>query len=192
MANSVESILPAHIRKTFEQFGVIKPAAWPKLDTLVKAITGRKYRYDLQTSQDGTATARVFAQGVTYTGVDGEPERALAHAFHQCLKEQGSNQLGMFEEDDPDDEEDESPTPWQPDKRYDPIRTITDARMVDINASHEPPTPPSEPVRSTRSTLRNPDGETFTLDPERDDYISAEGVILDPLEAAQLMAKARV
>lgn len=183
MANSAESILPPHIRKTFEQFGVIKPAAWPKLDTLVKAITGRKYRYDLHTDQTGTCTARVMAQGETFTAIDAEPERALAIAFHDCLKATGSLQIGMFDEDDADDGDEPSPAHTTP-IQINPISSDDMARLISS------PTP-SGPSRFVRTTSRTPDGQVIRFDEQTGAMVDEDGSVLDidPVEADRIHAE---
>jgi hypothetical protein len=174
--------LPVHIRKVFEQFGVIKPAPWPKLDVLVKKITTRKYRYDIQTDHTGLVTARVFAGDETFTAVDGEPERALARAFYDCLKETGSAQLGMFNDDDSDDEDESagntiatfSWTNADGSERTSAATTL--AKLNDI---------------TKQATTRTVDGETFELD-DMGRYVNSEtGEYLDAFVVPRPMASGR-
>jgi hypothetical protein len=181
VANSVEAILPPQIRKTFEQYGVIKPASWPKLDTLVKQITGRKYRYDIQTDQTGTVTARVFAHSQTFMAVDGEPERALARAFHDCLKAVGSSQLAMFGDDDP--EEDVS------DEGFANSITPLVITRTDSTLNH-PPSPSSGPDRFVRTTRRTPDGQVVRFDELTGTLVDEDGAVLDidPVETGRIRA----
>lgn len=179
MGNSPESNLPEPIRKTFEQFGVIKPAGWPKLDQLIKAITGRKYSYDLSTSPDGTATARVRAMGVTFTAIDGEPERALAKALNQALREHGKAQLDMFD-DEPDTES--SPDPFTE-------RPMDDVGYVTDDTTYNSPTPdPSGPVRNN---VRTADGQVVSFDERTGAMVDEDGVVLDldPVETARIRSE---
>lgn len=94
MANE-ENVLPAPIRATFERFGVIPAPTWPKLDRLTKALAARRARFSLSAGADGGATATVFIGARQFTGADAAPERALAKAFAEGLRETSPAQLAL-------------------------------------------------------------------------------------------------
>jgi hypothetical protein len=183
----------------FEQFGVIKFTAWPKLDVLIKAITSRKYRYYLETDQQGLCTARVVAYDNTYTAVDGEPERALARAFYDCLKVTGSAQLGMFDGDDDDDElgddDDDDPDAGAIDfpARF---QKIANDHGNTITLRTDPGTDREQSVSVTPNqngprALRTVGGETFELD-DLGRYVNVEtGEVLDAFEVPRPMTAGR-
>lgn len=182
MSQSIESVLPGHIRKVFEQYGVIKPASWPKLDSLVKSITTRKFRYDIQTDQMGVVTARVFAQGNTYTAIDGEPERALAKAFHECLVEVGSSQLEMFENYEEDDDDGKAALI---DKAFNSLQNAAGKVGVPMTISS------AERTVQVNTPARTSKDDTFELD-EQGRYINrATGEILDPTDVPMASAGGR-
>lgn len=109
------AVLPRQIEKLFKQYGVIKPAGWPKLDGLLKQITVRKMRVTFEVQRDGGSTARVFAGGREFIGSDTAPERAVSRAFAQALKETEPRQLDFTGSDDteaePDDDDEEGAVP---------------------------------------------------------------------------------
>lgn len=109
-----QTALPESIRRTFEQYGVIKRIAVPKLDLLDKAINDRKGRWDVSKNADGVAVASVTIQGQKFDGAADEANLALSVAFASALLGTQPRQGGLFDsapsrdggEEDDDDEPD--------------------------------------------------------------------------------------
>lgn len=115
-----QTALPESIRRTFEQYGVIKRIAVPKLDLLDKAINDRKGRWEVQKGSDGVAVASVTIQGQKFDGAADEANLALSVAFASALLGTQPRQGGLFdsatsrdgdEEDDDEDEPDRNVVP---------------------------------------------------------------------------------
>lgn len=90
--------LPERVRKVFEEYGVIKRVAVPKLDLLDKAITDRKGRWELAKNADGLAIAKVTMQGRLFTATADESALALSQAFSDALLGTQPRQGGLFDE----------------------------------------------------------------------------------------------
>lgn len=120
MSSDEGAVLPRQIEKIFKQYGVIKPATWPKLDGLLKQVAARKMRATVEMMRDGGATARVFFGSREFTGSDTAPERALSRALAEALRETGPRQLGLTEDDNDsdDDEEQDDDEPFPEAVRY--------------------------------------------------------------------------
>lgn len=92
-----QTALPESIRRTFEQYGVIKRIAVPKLDLLDKAINDRKGRWEVQKGSDGVAVASVTIQGQKFDGAADEANLALSVAFASALLGTQPRQGGLFD-----------------------------------------------------------------------------------------------
>lgn len=104
--------LPEKIRQTFEEFGVIKRIAVPKLDLLDKAIKDRKGRWEIQTRSDGIAVASVTMHGQKFDGAADESNLALSVAFASALLGTQPRQGDLFRQQyQPDVELDPDVTP---------------------------------------------------------------------------------
>lgn len=104
--------LPEKIRQTFEEFGVIKRIAVPKLDLLDKAIKDRKGRWEIQTGADGIAVASVMMHGQKFDGAADESNLALSVAFASAMIGTQARQGQLFRQQLHDDIElDDDVTP---------------------------------------------------------------------------------
>lgn len=95
---SEQIALPESIRKVFEDYGVIKRVAVPKLDLLDKAITDRKGRWELTKNGDGLAIAKVTMMGRAFDGTADDSALALSQAFSAALIGTQPRQGGLFDE----------------------------------------------------------------------------------------------
>lgn len=90
--------MPQEQRAVLEDFGVVKPTKYPKLDALLKEIVSRdgavtRFTYD---SRNGCA-ASVRLQGNSFDALNDDPTAAVAEAFIQALQAE-PRQAGLFDE----------------------------------------------------------------------------------------------
>lgn len=93
-----QQAIPESIRKVFEQYGVIKRVAVPKLDLLDKAISDRKGDWEVRKGGRGVSVALVTMQGQTFEGVADEANLALSSALSKALLGTQPQQLGFDDE----------------------------------------------------------------------------------------------